>query len=84
MVLDNHTLSNGTGPRDTTCDSRHERTGVDTYLGYREPPQGRVGLRECLVSPGTLFMMIGPEAGPRGDATVRSSCVSTGNLGVDA
>jgi hypothetical protein len=57
-MLDSRTLSNGTSPRDTTCDSRHERAGVDTYLGYRGPPRGRAGLRECLVSLGTSLMVI--------------------------
>jgi len=57
-VLDSRTLSNGTSPRDTTCDSRQERAGVDTYLGYRGPPRGRAGLRECLVSLGISLMLI--------------------------
>jgi len=88
MVLYSHTLSNGmNGSLGTTCDSRHERAGVDTYLRYRGPPRGR-GSPDCLVSRAPL-MVISDEAGPRGDATVSSFVHSSvryrvGNLGTGA
>jgi hypothetical protein len=63
------------GSSGTTCDSRYGQAGIDTYLGYHGTPAGLWIPEQCLVFRAP-FMVILDRAGPRGDATVRSSTIA--------